>query len=163
MPLKKKQQLMQQQSAKFGGQVPKELLYECPNCSVMSPIKEMLRWPINLVVDAYIKEIASTQQQTMMDDNQLVAQEKQIANELGEDDSPFNKDVCERCEKSKTKLVCYDCGTLGTALCDPCSQLVHQQGSFSRHKVSLSYDLTARIRRQEASPRAVLPTESVRG
>ena len=61
----------------------------------------------------------------MMDDNQLVAQEKQIANELGEDDSPFNKDVCERCEKSKTKLVCYDCGTLGTALCDPCSQLVH--------------------------------------
>jgi hypothetical protein len=42
----------------------------------MSPIKEMLRWPINLVVDAYIKEIATTQQQTMMDDNQLVAQEK---------------------------------------------------------------------------------------
>jgi hypothetical protein len=53
---------MQQQSAKFGGQVPKELLYECPNCSVMNPIKEMLRWPINLVVDAYIKEIAATQQ-----------------------------------------------------------------------------------------------------
>jgi hypothetical protein len=47
---------MQHQAAKFGGQVPKELLYECPNCSQMHPIKDMLRWPINMVVDAYIKE-----------------------------------------------------------------------------------------------------------
>lgn len=61
MPLKKKQQLMQQQSSKFGGQVPKDLLYECPNCQSMNPIKEMLRWPINMVVDAYIKEIGTTQ------------------------------------------------------------------------------------------------------
>ena len=51
----------------------------------------------------------------------MQAQEKQIANELGEDDSPFNKDTCERCEKAKTKLICFDCGALGTALCEPCS------------------------------------------
>lgn len=63
---------MQQQSAKFGGQVPKELLYECPNCSLMHPIKDMLRWPINLVVDAYIKEIGTTQA-SQVDDNHLVA------------------------------------------------------------------------------------------
>ena len=71
MPLKKKQQLMQQQSARFGGTVPKELLYECPNCSQMHPIKDMLRWPFNMVVDAYIKELGSTPQG--IDDRQLVA------------------------------------------------------------------------------------------
>lgn len=84
----------------------------------MHPIKEMLRWPINMVVDAYIKEIGTTHGP---DNSELVAQEKLLANELGEDDSPFNKDTCERCEKAKSKLVCFDCGTVGTALCEPCS------------------------------------------
>jgi hypothetical protein len=46
------------------------------------------------------------------------AEEKLLANELGEDESPFNKNICERCEKSKPKIVCYECGSLGTALCD---------------------------------------------
>jgi hypothetical protein len=86
----------------------------------MHPIKEMLRWPINMVVDAYIKEIGTTHG-GVVDNSELVAQEKLLANELGEDDSPFNKDTCERCEKSKSKLVCFDCGTVGTALCEPCS------------------------------------------
>jgi len=115
---------MQHQAAKFGGQVPKELLYECPNCSQMHPIKDMLRWPINMVVDAYIKETnngGTGAGQMMLEDSQIKDQEKAIANELGEDDSPFNKDTCERCEKAKTKLVCYDCGSLGTALCESCS------------------------------------------
>ncbi len=67
--------------------------------------------------------------------NTIDNEEKQLANELGEDDSPFNKTLCERCEKAKSKLVCFDCGGLGTALCEPCSQLVHQCGSFSKHKV----------------------------
>jgi uncharacterized protein with von Willebrand factor type A (vWA) domain len=87
----------------------------------MHPIKEMLRWPVNLVVDAYIKEIGTTQQNNEINDKEMQAQEKQIANELGEDDSPFNKDTCERCEKAKTKLICFDCGALGTALCEACS------------------------------------------
>ena len=78
-----------------------------------------------MVVDAYIKETnnggAAGQSAMMLDDSQIKDQEKAIANELGEDDSPFNKDMCERCEKAKTKVVCYDCGSLGTALCEPCS------------------------------------------
>lgn len=53
------------------------------------------------------------------------AEEKLIANELGEEDSPFNKSNCERCEKAKSKFVCYDCGTLGSALCELCSQIIH--------------------------------------
>ena len=89
----------------------------------MHPIKDMLRWPINLVVDAYIKELGTNQQPN--DDKQLVAHEKQLANELGEDDSPFNKEICERCDKAKTKIICYDCGALGTALCEPCSLIIH--------------------------------------
>lgn len=99
----------------------------------MHPIKDMLRWPINLVVDAYIKELGTTQQPS--DDRHMVAHEKQIANELGEDDSPFNKEICERCDKAKTRIICYDCGALGTALCEPCSQVIHQCGSFARHKL----------------------------
>ena len=65
---------MQHQAAKFGGQVPKELLYECPNCSQMHPIKDMLRWPINMVVDAYIKETnngGAGAGQMMLEDSQI--------------------------------------------------------------------------------------------
>ena len=72
------------------------------------------------MVDSYIKEVVNTanvkENNTAMD-----AEEKQIANELGEEDSPFNKTHCERCEKAKAKLVCYDCGSLGSALCEQCS------------------------------------------
>lgn len=50
--------------------------------------------------------------------NNIDAEEKLLANELGEEDSPFNKQTCERCEKAKAKLVCYECGTLGSALCE---------------------------------------------
>jgi hypothetical protein len=42
----------------------------------MNPIKDMLRWPINLVVDAYIKEIGTTQANGMIDNSHIVAQEK---------------------------------------------------------------------------------------
>lgn len=87
----------------------------------MHPIKEMLRWPINQVVDSYLKEVGNSGN-SKYDSNMMIgAEEKQIANELGEEDSPFNKVNCERCEKAKAKFVCYDCGTLGSALCDQCS------------------------------------------
>eukprot|EP00347_Sterkiella_histriomuscorum_P016401 403353329 len=146
MPLKMKQQLMQIQAQKSNGQAPKELLYECPPCGQMHPIKEMLRWPINQVVDAYIKEVILSSnnhnQNTNSSNgkysgtaNQIDSEEKQIANELGEEDSPFNKTLCERCEKTKPKVVCYDCGSLGTALCEPCSQNLHNCGSFLKHKI----------------------------
>lgn len=105
----------------MNGQQPKELLYECPNCVQMHPIKEMLRWPVNQVVDSYIKEIVIAQANGKDGNTNLDAEEKLIANELGEDDSPFNRDTCERCEKVKSKVVCYDCGGLGTSLCEPCS------------------------------------------
>ncbi|CDW79206.1 UNKNOWN [Stylonychia lemnae] len=134
MPLKMKQQLMQLQTQKSGGQAPKELLYECPNCPQMHPIKEMLRWPINQVVDSYIKEVVNSSSGKENNSN-IDAEEKLLANELGEEDSPFNKLNCERCEKNKAKLVCYECGTLGSALCEQCSQLIHQSGSFQKHKV----------------------------
>jgi hypothetical protein len=42
-------------------------------------------------------------------------------NELAEDESPFNRIACDRCEKVKPKIVCYDCGSLGSALCEKCS------------------------------------------
>jgi hypothetical protein len=48
----------------------------------------------------------------------LDAEEKQIAKELGEEDSPFERQHCERCETAKSKIVCYDCGGLGSALCE---------------------------------------------
>ena len=117
LPLKMKQQLMQLQAQKSNGQAPKELLYECPHCQAMHPIKEMLRWPANQVLDSYLKElvVSSNQGQGSAD---LQAEEKQIANELGEADSPFNKSACERCEKAKAKIVCFDCGSVGSALCE---------------------------------------------
>jgi hypothetical protein len=41
----------------------------------MHPIKDMLRWPINMVVDAYIKETnnggAAGQSAMMLDDSQI--------------------------------------------------------------------------------------------
>ena len=68
------------------------------------------------------------------------AEEKMLAHELGgEDESPFNKTLCERCEKAKPKIVCYECGGFGTALCDQCSQIIHQCGSFTKHKVILTH------------------------
>ncbi len=82
----------------------------------------MLRWPVNQVVDSYIKEIVISQQNGKDSTNNMInADEKEIANELGEEDSPFNRETCERCEKSKSKVVCYDCGGLGSALCEQCS------------------------------------------
>ena len=39
----------------------------------MHPIKEMLRWPVNLVVDAYIKEIGTTQQNNEINDKEMQA------------------------------------------------------------------------------------------
>ena len=44
---------------------------------------------------------------------------------MNDEDNPFNKAVCERCESTKPKQVCYDCGSLGTALCDKCSLIIH--------------------------------------
>lgn len=50
MPLKMKQQLQLKQKSK-------ELLYECQKCPQRHIIKEMLRWPVNTVIDAYLKEM----------------------------------------------------------------------------------------------------------
>jgi hypothetical protein len=41
----------------------------------MYPIKDMLRWPINQVVDSYIKEVVNSGN-TKIDNNNLVAEEK---------------------------------------------------------------------------------------
>jgi hypothetical protein len=41
---------------------------------------------------------------------------------VNEEDKAINRDICERCEKSKSKFVCYDCGSMGgSALCEKCS------------------------------------------
>lgn len=106
----------------------------------MHPIKEMLRWPINQVVDSYIKEVILNANNPNAKGSssavsEINAEEKLIANELGEEDSPFNKPNCERCEKSKAKLVCFECGSLGTALCESCSQMLHSCGTFQKHKI----------------------------
>ena len=95
-------------------------MYECQPCGSLHPIKEMLRWPINQIVDAYIKEVGSGQGSN---NEKLISQEENIiGNELGgEEDNPFNKHFCERCEKTKPKLVCFDCGSFGIALCESCS------------------------------------------
>mmetsp|Transcript_21252 Transcript_21252/g.20402 ORF Transcript_21252/g.20402 Transcript_21252/m.20402 type:complete len:160 (+) Transcript_21252:163-642(+) len=137
MPLKMKQQLMQIQAQRLNGQVPKELLYMCPHCQAMHPIKEMLRWPVNQVVESYVKEVilsSSNARESEMDQNSqfrfqqhLQSEEQLISTELGQgEEDPFSKAVCDRCEKAKPKLVCYDCGSLGgSALCEKCSQLIH--------------------------------------
>lgn len=52
-----------------------------------------------------------------------------------DEDSPFIKRICERCEKAKPNIVCYDCGTFGSALCEDCSVIIHECGVFSKHKV----------------------------
>jgi hypothetical protein len=57
----------------------------------MHPIKEMLRWPINHVVDSYIKEVVNSANCKENNTNSIDAEEKLLANELGEEDSPFNK------------------------------------------------------------------------
>ena len=48
------------------------------------------------------------------------------------------QEMCERCEKVKAKVLCYDCGSMGgSSLCEKCSQIIHQSGSFAKHKVNI--------------------------
>lgn len=102
--------------------MPKELLYECRPCQSMHPIKDMLKWPVNQIVDAYIKEVANSSGNS---EQQMKEEENQLMNELQDEESLFNKATCDRCEKVKPKFVCYECGSLGSALCEQCSALIH--------------------------------------
>jgi hypothetical protein len=57
-------------------------------------------------------------------------------NDIGDEDSPFNKKICDRCESAKPKFVCFDCGNFGSALCEQCTNTVHSCGSYLKHNVS---------------------------
>ena len=52
MPLKMKQQLQVQQKSK-------DLQFECQKCQNRHAIKEVLRWPINTVLENYLKDLAA--------------------------------------------------------------------------------------------------------
>jgi len=58
MPLKMKQQMASINKTR-------ELIYDCPTCQSKHGIKEMLRWPVNAIVDSYLKEMASEHDQSI--------------------------------------------------------------------------------------------------
>jgi len=113
-------------------QKSKELQFECQKCQSRHAIKEVLRWPINTVLENYLKGLAAQE-----DNPQKVSNSKSAL--LDEEDDPNARKICERCEDQKPKVVCYDCGVFGTALCKECSALIHARGSFTKHKVSFSF------------------------
>ena len=117
-----KQQLQLQQKSK-------DLLYECSRCNSRHVIKEMLRWPVNTVIDSYLKELAVEEGGSNM------VKGKVSEALLDVEDDPNLRQECERCEEAKPKLVCYDCGVFGSALCKECSGIVHFKGTYLKHKI----------------------------
>ena len=50
---------MQLQAQKMNGVMPKELMYECVGCNSLIPVKELLKLPVNTIIEAYFKEFRS--------------------------------------------------------------------------------------------------------
>lgn len=106
-------------------------MYECPQCQAKHPIKDMLRWPVNSIVDTYIKELASNMKSSIKETESSVDNHSNAYGDSSSDD----RTICDRCEKAKPANICYDCGGEGSYLCTGCTDLIHACGIFKNHKM----------------------------